>query len=105
MSKVRPKKHLGQHFLTDLSIAERIAGSLKGDRAPDTLEVGPGTGVLTRFLLQRNDLRLSAAEVDPESVDYLRENFPQLGDRLIFGDFLKMDLTKCQATRYVVDWE
>jgi 16S rRNA (adenine1518-N6/adenine1519-N6)-dimethyltransferase len=90
--KVRPKKQLGQHFLTDLSIAGRIAGSLRADRAPDTLEVGPGTGVLTQFLLKRDDLRLTAAEIDPESVDYLREHLPALGDRLIYGDFLQMDL-------------
>ena len=92
--KVRPKKQLGQHFLTDLSIAERIAGSLKGDRAPRTLEVGPGTGVLTQFLLKRDDLHLWAAEIDPESVDYLRENAPQLDERLIFGDFLQMNLAE-----------
>jgi 16S rRNA (adenine1518-N6/adenine1519-N6)-dimethyltransferase len=92
---VRPKKQLGQHFLTDLSIAERIASSLKADRCRDTLEVGPGMGVLTRFLLERGDIDLRAAEIDPESVDYLREHLPQLGERLIFGDFLRMDLAAC----------
>jgi 16S rRNA (adenine1518-N6/adenine1519-N6)-dimethyltransferase len=92
--KVQPKKQLGQHFLTDLSIAERIASSLKGDRAPETLEVGPGMGVLTRFLLNRNNLQLSAAEIDPESVDYLRENLPELKDRLIYADFLQMNLAE-----------
>lgn len=91
---VRAKKQLGQHFLTDLSIAERIASSLRGDRAPDTLEVGPGMGVLTRFLLNREDILLYAAEIDPESVDYLREHLPQLDDRLIYGDFLRMDLAE-----------
>lgn len=91
---VRAKKQLGQHFLTDLSIAERIASSLRGDRAADTLEVGPGMGVLTRFLLNRDDIRLYAAEIDPESVDYLREHLPQLDDRLIYGDFLRMDLAE-----------
>ena len=91
---VRAKKQLGQHFLTDLSIAGRIASSLRGDRAPETLEVGPGMGVLTRFLLERNDLTLHAAEIDPESVDYLRDNLPQLGERLLYGDFLQMDLAE-----------
>ncbi|MDR0954337.1 MAG: 16S rRNA (adenine(1518)-N(6)/adenine(1519)-N(6))-dimethyltransferase RsmA [Rikenellaceae bacterium] len=91
-NSVRPKKQLGQHFLTDLSIARRIAHSLRGDRAPDTLEVGPGMGVLTRFLLERKELNLYAAEIDPESVDYLRDNLPELGKRLIYDDFLKMDL-------------
>jgi 16S rRNA (adenine1518-N6/adenine1519-N6)-dimethyltransferase len=91
---VRPKKQLGQHFLTDLSIAERIAAALKADRCRATLEVGPGMGVLTRFLLKRDDLDLYAAEIDPESVDYLREHLPALGDRLIYGDFLQMDLAR-----------
>ena len=91
---VKPKKHLGQHFLTDLSIAERIAGSLRADNCRDTLEVGPGTGVLTRFLTGRTDINLYAAEVDTESVEYLRENMPDLGDRLIFGDFLQMNLAE-----------
>lgn len=89
---VRPKKQLGQHFLTDLSIAERIASSLKADRCRDTLEVGPGMGVLTQFLIKREDMTLYAAEIDEESVVYLRKNMPQLGDRLIFGDFLQMNL-------------
>ena len=89
---VRPKKHLGQHFLTDLSVARRIAGSLKADRCRSVLEVGCGTGVLTQFLLQRDDIMLYGAEVDRESVAYLHENYPQFSDRLIEGDFLKMDL-------------
>lgn len=89
---VRPKKHLGQHFLTDLSVARRIAGSLKADRCRSVLEVGCGTGVLTQFLLQRDDITLYGAEVDRESVAYLHENYPQFSDRLIEGDFLKMDL-------------
>ena len=91
---VKPKKHLGQHFLTDLSIAGRIAGSLRADRCRDTLEVGPGTGVLTRFLLHRDDITLYAAEVDGESVEYLRGDIPELGERLIYGDFLHLDLSE-----------
>ena len=91
---VRPKKQLGQHFLTDLSIAERIASSLQGDHCKDTLEVGPGMGVLTQFLINREDITLYAAEIDEESVDYLREHMPQLGDQLIAGDFLRMNLAE-----------
>ena len=94
MNRVRPKKQLGQHFLTDLSIAQRIAMSLQGNRAPVTLEIGPGMGVLTRFLLSREDIHLYAAEIDPESIDYLRDNLPQLDNRLIYGDFLKMNLAE-----------
>lgn len=85
---------MGQHFLTDLSIAERIAGSLLPNGCPDCLEVGPGMGVLTRFLLERPDICLYAAEVDGESVDYLRRELPALGDRLIAGDFLRMNLAE-----------
>ena len=90
--EVRPKKQLGQHFLTDMNIAARIAGSLTAGKTTTTLEVGPGTGMLTRFLLQRDDLDLYAAEVDAESVDYLKMHYPELGTRLLFEDFLRMDL-------------
>lgn len=94
MQKVRPKKALGQHFLTDLSIAERIARTLDDypPRVP-VIEVGPGMGVLTRFLLELgHDLRV--AEIDSESIGYLRHEFPQLAaeGRIIDGDFLKIDL-------------
>lgn len=91
---VRPKKQLGQHFLTDLHIARRIADALRADRASRILEVGPGTGVLTRFLLERPGIRLYAAEVDAESVAYLRAHYPELGDRLFHEDFLRMDLPR-----------
>ncbi len=89
---VKPKKHLGQHFLTDQNIARRIADSLTADRASKVLEVGPGTGVLTQYLLQRPDIELYAAEVDTESIVYLHENYPALSPRLFEGDFLQMDL-------------
>ncbi len=91
---VRPKKQLGQHFLTDQSIARRIVESLRADRCPTVLEVGPGMGVLTAYLLQRGEITLHAAEVDPESVEYLRQHYPQLTPRLLDGDFLQMDLGK-----------
>lgn len=89
---VRAKKYLGQHFLTDLNIARKIADSLITDSPRSVLEVGPGMGVLTQFLLQRDDITLYAAEVDTESVDYLRDHFPTLTPRLIEDDFLQMDL-------------
>ena len=84
---VKPKKHLGQHFLTDLSVAKRIADSLRADRCSAVIEVGCGTGVLTRFLLERTDITLYGAEVDTESVVYLHEHYPQFAPRLIDGDF------------------
>lgn len=94
-SEVRAKKALGQHFLVDLNIARKICDSLSpgtADAPQPVLEVGPGMGVLTRFLLQRDDVKLYAAEIDSESVAYLRVHYPQLGERLVEGDFLKMDL-------------
>lgn len=89
MSYVRPKKHLGQHFLTDLSIAERIALSLSGHGDyRQVLEIGPGTGVLTRFLLKQ-DWETHLIDIDEESIGYLHNHFPDLGERIFKGDFLK----------------
>lgn len=95
MNQVRAKKSLGQHFLTDLNIASKICNSLGGGTAelPATvLEVGCGMGVLTRFLLQRDDIVTYGAEIDGESVEYLHEHYPAFAPRLIEGDFLAMDL-------------
>lgn len=91
MKSVKPKKFLGQHFLTDLSIARAIADTV--DVCPDlpVLEVGPGMGVLTQYLMQK-DRELKVVEVDFESVDYLRHNFPSLEDNIVEDDFLKMHL-------------
>ena len=95
MTEVRAKKALGQHFLTDLNIARKIAEALSGGSAEapaDTLEVGCGMGVLTQFLLRRDDLVTWGAEIDTESVDYLHAHYPDFTPRLIEGDFLKLDL-------------
>ena len=92
MQPVRPKKALGQHFLTDQGVARAIVASLR-HRGP-VLEVGPGTGVLTQYLLQEPDLALKAVEVDSESVRYLLEHYPKLAPALYEADFLKMDLRK-----------
>ena len=93
MQKVKPKKFLGQHFLTDLNIADRIAATLDDYRGVPVLEVGPGMGVLTQFLLERGH-DLTVVELDRESVDYLERNFPQLDGRILGEDFLKLDLSK-----------
>ena len=93
MRKVKAKKSLGQHFLTDLSIAERIAHTLDDFRHLPVLEVGPGMGVLTQYLLEMG-LDLTVVELDRESVDYLEAAFPQLHGRIIGEDFLKMDLKR-----------
>ena len=95
MTQVRAKKALGQHFLTDLNIARKICYSLSGGTSAEpcaTLEVGCGMGVLTQFLLQRDDIVTYGAEIDSESVEYLHEHYPDFAPRLIEGDFLKMDL-------------
>ena len=95
MTEVRAKKSLGQHFLTDLNIARKICYSMSGGtpEAPATvLEVGCGMGVLTQFLLQRDDVVTYGAEIDGESVVYLHEHYPAFAPRLIEGDFLQMDL-------------
>ena len=91
--EVRAKKALGQHFLTDGQIARRIVDTLQADLpGGGVLEVGPGMGVLTQFLLEREGLDLKAVELDGESVVWLRKHYPALGDGLIEGDFLRMDL-------------
>ena len=96
MQKVRPKKSLGQHFLTDKDIAARIVDSLEapgGAASPeDVLEVGPGTGVLTGILLKRPDVNLKMVELDPEAVEFLRGSYPGMEGRLMEADFLKMNL-------------
>ena len=93
---VRPKKALGQHFLTDLSVAQKIAEALEPEiteGALPTLEIGPGMGVLSQYLLEREDIDLRMIEIDRESVDYLLVHFPKAAGRVIEGDFLKMDLS------------
>jgi len=99
---VKAKKSLGQHFLKDLTIAKRIVESLTIDGNSDVLEIGPGTGVLTQFLIVDAKINLAVAEIDRESVEYLKVHYPQLGDRLWAGDFLKMDLTKIFSGKFLV---
>lgn len=97
MKSVRPKKFLGQHFLTDLSIASAIADTV--DACPDlpVLEVGPGMGVMTQYLIKKNR-PVKVVEIDFESVAYLRSHFPQLEGHIIEDDFLKMHLERTFGT-------
>ena len=89
---VKAKKYLGQHFLNDLSIAKKIVDALSDDNK-NVLEVGPGMGVLTQFIIPRNGLNFKVVEIDAESVEYLNKNMPALrDDKIISADFLKMDL-------------
>ncbi len=105
MNKVRAKKHLGQHFLTDLSVARRIVDALGGENGAGgdgqedacTLEVGPGMGVLTQFLTDRPGFRV--VEIDAESVTYLHAHYPNL--QVIEGDFLRLDLGELSGGRAV----
>ena len=92
MKQVRPKKNLGQHFLTDQSIAKRIADTVDEPFADlPVLEVGPGMGVMTQYLVEK-PRPLKVVEIDRESVAYLQEHFPRLYNNIIGGDFLRMDL-------------
>lgn len=102
MDKVRPKKHLGQHFLTDLGIAENIAKAVKGlEGVQKVLEIGPGMGVLTDFLIQEPwDLYL--VEIDSDSITYLHQKYPSLNDKIIRADFLKYDISKAMGGKFIV---
>jgi 16S rRNA (adenine1518-N6/adenine1519-N6)-dimethyltransferase len=91
MSYIKPKKSLGQHFLNDQNIARKIVDSLGSD-TPDVLEIGPGMGVLTQYLLQRKELNLKVIEIDRESVEYLHQNFPEL-KHIWSEDFLKSEIS------------
>jgi len=90
MNFVKPKKNLGQHFLTDQNIARKIVDSL-GAEVPDILEIGPGMGVLTKYLLERPELNIHVVEIDTESVEYLKITYPQL-EHIWAEDFLKADI-------------
>ncbi len=93
MKQVRPKKNLGQHFLTDLSIARRIADTVDACPELPVLEVGPGMGVMTQYLVEK-PRPLKVVEIDRESVAYLNEHFPRLRENILGEDFLRMDLSK-----------
>lgn len=101
MKKVRAKKHLGQHFLKDLSIAEAIADGLSGVGYENVIEVGPGMGVLTQFLLPK-DFKTHVIELDHESVLYLQAEYPQLSQRIHDTDFLHLDLNKVTTENFAL---
>jgi 16S rRNA (adenine1518-N6/adenine1519-N6)-dimethyltransferase len=93
MNQVRAKKHLGQHFLTDQNIAKNIADSLSFTGYEIVLEIGPGMGVLTKYLLEK-EIDTYVIEIDTESVTYLGENYPKLKDKIISKDFLKYNINE-----------
>jgi len=90
---VKPKKHLGQHFLTDQNIAKKIVSSLNVDLLKNVLEIGPGMGVLTKYLLENKDINYYCVEIDTESVKYLMDNFNLKPEQLFEADFLKFNLS------------
>lgn len=90
MYQVQPKKRLGQHFLNDKNIAQKITDSLLLI-VPDVLEIGPGTGVLTDYLLKKEDFRLIAVDADRESVEFLHRKYPEHREKIILGDFLRLN--------------
>ena len=109
--EVRAKKALGQHFLTDLSIAQRIADALivpcpvegcQEINPMPALEVGPGMGVLTQYVLQRPEVDLRMVEIDTESVNYLLVHFPQVQGKLLEADFLKLKLENFFSDKFCV---
>lgn len=103
MSLVKAKKHLGQHFLTDKRIAARIVDGLKlTDQYTQVLEVGPGMGILSDILLERKDLETYLIDIDRDSYQFLQEKYPQLGNRLILGDFLAMDLNAVFPGKFAI---
>lgn len=98
---VKAKKHLGQHFLTDENIASKIVEGLSFEGYSDVLEVGPGMGVLTKYLLEK-DQKIWLAEIDTESIDYLKINYLKLNKESFVGDFLKTDFKFTEGRQLAV---
>ena len=93
--KVKAKKHLGQHFLKDPSICQRIAGDLKMSKSQNVLEVGPGTGALSKWLIADKRIQeLYLMDVDEESITYLKMLYPEYSSNILFEDFLRYDINK-----------
>ncbi len=103
VGNVKPKKHLGQHFLVDQNIARKIVEQLTLPQGvKDVLEIGPGMGVLTQYLLKHEAYRTTVLDIDRESIAYLQEHFPQLGDRIISADFLRTDLSTLFPGKFAI---
>lgn len=100
MNRVKAKKYLGQHFLNNEDIAHSITNLLSEDEK-NVLEIGPGMGILTKYLLQQN-LTLKVVELDQESVLYLQSFYPKLGDQIIAADFLTIDLASLFGQKFAI---
>lgn len=102
-NQVRAKKHLGQHFLKDLNVSRQIAEGLTGHGAYNkVLEIGPGMGVLTQFLLKNKSYETHVIEIDTESVAYLQKHYAELTPRIIEGDFLKLDTPALLGDKFAI---
>ena len=101
MGVVKPKKFLGQHFLKDLDIAKKIADTLDEFTGVPVIEVGPGMGVLTQFLIEK-EKPITVVELDRESIPYLNEHFPSLKENIVEGDFLQLNLTDIYPDKFTV---
>ena len=102
MNEIRAKKHLGQHFLTDVGIAKKIVNSLSLNSYKLILEVGPGTGVLTQFLMEKPH-EIHAIELDKESVSFLQSKFPKLSTRLYNQDLLSWKEPNSPLEQIIMD--
>jgi 16S rRNA (adenine1518-N6/adenine1519-N6)-dimethyltransferase len=99
---VRPKKHLGQHFLRDESIAQRISESLtRHGHYKTVLEIGPGTGVLSKYLMMNDDFQWWGMDIDAEAIGFLRKNFPESDSNILENDFLKTDIAELFPNRKI----
>jgi 16S rRNA (adenine1518-N6/adenine1519-N6)-dimethyltransferase len=99
---VRPKKHLGQHFLTNRSVSRRIVDALRYQSGDTVVEIGPGKGILTEPLMEL-DIRLVTVEIDQESIEYLLDKWPSLKEELIRDNFLKVDLQRvCRGPFHII---
>lgn len=102
MNYVKPKKHLGQHFLKDDNIAKKIAQSLSGQGYAHLMEIGAGTGILTKHLLELQNVAFRALDVDEESIAYLLQHYPKYSDNIVLQDFLSTDLSVYHSGKLAV---
>lgn len=99
--KVSPKKHLGQHFLADKNISRKIADAIIYDGVKNVIEIGPGTGALTEFLIPQDNI-LKLIDLDRESIEYLHQKYPEKKENIMYGDFLKMDCKDYFQEEFIV---
>jgi 16S rRNA (adenine1518-N6/adenine1519-N6)-dimethyltransferase len=103
VASISAKKHLGQHFLKDENIAERIVDSLKPEgRYKEVLEIGPGMGILSQFLFERKEFNTTLIEIDKEAISYLKKHFPDRASKIIEGDFLSMNLMEVFKEQFAI---